>query len=116
MLDKDEEEMLMKYRRLGETGLKVSEISLGSWLTYGGYVDSENAINTIHKAYDLGINFFDTANVYMRGEAEKVVGQAIQSFPRESYVLATKVFNPMEKDQMTKAYHASIFWNKLMPA
>ena len=85
----------MKYRRLGGTGLKVSEISLGSWLTYGGYVDSENAINTIHKAYDLGINFFDTANVYMRGEAEKVVGQAIQSFPRESYVLATKVFNPM---------------------
>jgi voltage-dependent potassium channel beta subunit len=85
----------MKYRRLGGTGLKVSEISLGSWLTYGGYVDSENAINTIHKAYDLGINFFDTANVYMRGEAEKVVGQAIQSFPRGSYVLATKVFNPM---------------------
>ncbi|WP_338452965.1 aldo/keto reductase family protein [Niallia oryzisoli] len=85
----------MKYRRLGGTGLRVSEISLGSWLTYGGYVDSENAINTIHKAYDRGINFFDTANVYMRGEAEKVVGQAIKSFPRESYVLATKVFNPM---------------------
>lgn len=85
----------MEYRRLGKTGLKVSEISLGSWLTYGGYVAEENAINTIHKAYDLGINFFDTANVYMRGEAEKVVAKAIKDFPRESYVLATKVFWPM---------------------
>ena len=85
----------MKYRRLGNTGLKVSEISLGSWLTYGGYVGQENAINTIHHAYDLGINFFDTANVYMRGEAEKVVAKAIKKFPRESYVLATKVFWPM---------------------
>lgn len=87
--------MIMKYRRLGGTGLKVSEISLGSWLTYGGYVDSEQATKTIHRAYDLGINFFDTANIYIRGEAEKVVGQAIKSFSRESYVLATKVFWPM---------------------
>jgi voltage-dependent potassium channel beta subunit len=85
----------MKYRRLGQTGLKVSEISLGSWLTYGGSVDAEQATNTIHRAYDLGINFFDTANVYMRGEAERVVGQAIKSFPLNSYVLATKVFWPM---------------------
>ena len=85
----------MKYRRLGGTGLKVSEISLGSWLTYGGYVDSEQATKTIHHAYDLGINFFDTANIYIRGEAEKVVGQAIKSFTRDSYVLATKVFWPM---------------------
>lgn len=85
----------MKFRKLGNSGLKVSEISLGSWLTYGGYVDKENAINTIHKAYDLGINFFDTANVYERGEAEKVVGEALRNYPRESYVLATKVFWPM---------------------
>ncbi|HWL26603.1 MAG TPA: aldo/keto reductase family protein [Ureibacillus sp.] len=85
----------MQYRRLGNTGLKVSEISLGSWLTYGGYVDSDPAIRTIHRAYDLGINFFDTANVYMRGEAEKVVGQAIKAFQRDSIVLATKVFWPM---------------------
>lgn len=85
----------MRYRRLGGTGLKVSEISLGSWLTYGGYVDSEQATKTIHRAYDLGINFFDTANIYMRGEAERVVGQAIKSFTRDSYVLATKVFWPM---------------------
>ncbi|MFV9510253.1 aldo/keto reductase family protein [Tepidibacillus sp. LV47] len=85
----------MKYRRLGTTGVKVSEISLGSWLTYGGYVEKENAIKSIHKAYELGINFFDTANVYRRGEAEKVVGEALRGFPRESYVLATKVFWPM---------------------
>jgi voltage-dependent potassium channel beta subunit len=85
----------MEYRRLGKTGLKVSEISLGSWLTYAGYVEEENAVNTIHKAYDLGINFFDTANVYMTGEAEKVVGKAIKKFQRDSYVLATKVFWPM---------------------
>lgn len=85
----------MKYRHLGNTGLKVSAVSLGSWLTYGGYVANENAVNTILKAYDLGINFFDTANVYMRGAAEKVVGKAIKAFPRESIVLSTKVFFPM---------------------
>lgn len=85
----------MKYRRLGGSGLKVSEISLGSWLTYGGYVEQQQAIQTIHHAYDLGINFFDTANVYERGEAEKVVGQAIKSFKRDDIVLATKVFWPI---------------------
>lgn len=85
----------MKYRRLGKTGLKVSEISLGSWLTYAGYVDKEKAVATIDAAYESGINFFDTANVYMRGEAEKIVGEALQKFPRDSYVLATKVFWPM---------------------
>jgi aryl-alcohol dehydrogenase-like predicted oxidoreductase len=89
----------MNYRRLGNTGLKVSTVSLGSWLTYGGYVANENAVNTILKAYDLGINFFDTANVYMRGEAEKVVGKAIKAFPRESIVLSTKVYFPTSKRQ-----------------
>jgi voltage-dependent potassium channel beta subunit len=85
----------MKYRKLGGTGLKVSEISLGSWLTYGGYVERENAVNAIKTAYDLGINFFDTANVYERGAAEELVGEALKSYPRESYVLATKVFGQM---------------------
>jgi voltage-dependent potassium channel beta subunit len=85
----------MKYRKLGHSGLKVSEISLGSWLTYGGYVERENAVNSIHKAYELGINFFDTANVYERGEAEKVVGEVLKAYPRDSYVLATKVFGAM---------------------
>lgn len=85
----------MKYRRLGGSGLKVSEISLGSWMTYGGYVENEKAVKSIEQAYDLGINFFDTANAYERGEAEKVVGQILNAYPRDSYVLATKVFWPM---------------------
>lgn len=85
----------MEYRRLGESGLKVSEIGLGSWLTYGDTVGNQNAKDIIHKAYDSGINFFDTANAYNRGEAEKVVGEALADIPRESYVLATKVFFPM---------------------
>lgn len=85
----------MEYRRLGKTGLKVSEISLGSWLTYGGYVEEQKAAASIDKAYDLGVNFFDTANVYMRGEAEIVVGKALKKYVRDSYVLATKVFWPM---------------------
>lgn len=85
----------MLYRRLGNTGLKVSEISLGSWLTYGNAVENETAVQTIDKAYELGINFFDTANAYNRGEAEKVVGAALRKYDRNSYVLATKVFFPM---------------------
>ncbi|MEH7493142.1 aldo/keto reductase family protein [Neobacillus niacini] len=85
----------MQYRRLGNTGLKVSEISLGSWLTYGGYVEEQNAVSSIDLAYESGINFFDTANVYIRGEAEKVVGKALSKYPRSSYVLATKVFGKM---------------------
>lgn len=85
----------MKYRRLGHSGLKVSEISLGSWMTYGGYVDDDRSVRSIEQAYELGVNFFDTANVYERGEAERVMGKALAAYPRESYVLATKVFWPM---------------------
>lgn len=84
--------MTVNYRNLGASGLKVSDISLGSWLTYGGYVERENAVKSIEAAYDLGVNFFDTANVYAKGEAEKVVGETLRAYPRESYVLATKVF------------------------
>ncbi|MDQ1909845.1 aldo/keto reductase family protein [Paenibacillus sp. GD4] len=85
----------MEYRRLGRSGLKVSEISLGSWLTYGGSVDSKASEAVVDRAYELGINFFDTANVYHRGAAEEIVGAALKKYPRESYVLATKVFFPM---------------------
>ncbi|PZE22082.1 aldo/keto reductase family protein [Paenibacillus xerothermodurans] len=85
----------MKYRKLGNSGLRVSEISLGSWMTYGGYVDNDRSVKSIEQAYDLGVNFFDTANVYERGEAEKVMGKVLQAYPRESYVLATKVFGAM---------------------
>ncbi|CAH1208052.1 L-glyceraldehyde 3-phosphate reductase [Paenibacillus plantiphilus] len=85
----------MNFRRLGGSGLKVSDISLGSWLTYGGYVERENAVKAIQTAYGLGINFFDTANVYEKGAAEILLGETIKAFPRESYVLATKAFWPM---------------------
>ena len=85
----------MKYRQLGKAGIKVSEISLGSWLTYGNSVERDTAVRTIEKAYELGINSFDTANVYAQGEAERIVGPALKQFNRDSYVLATKVFWPM---------------------
>lgn len=85
----------MKYRRLGNSGLKVSEISLGSWLTYGKSVEENIAEKTIHKAYELGINFFDSANVYERGEGERVMAGALKEYPRESYVITTKAFWPM---------------------
>ncbi|QSF46602.1 aldo/keto reductase family protein [Paenibacillus tianjinensis] len=107
----------MKYRRLGGTGLKVSEISLGSWLTYGGYVEKENAVKAIETAYGLGVNFFDTANVYEKGAAEKVLGETLRGFPRESYVLATKVFGVMgdgpndrglSRKHITEQCHASL--------
>jgi voltage-dependent potassium channel beta subunit len=88
----------MKYRRLGNSGLKISEIGLGSWLTYGKAVNTQTAHDCIHKAYELGINFFDTANAYEAGTAEQVLGEALKAYPRSSYVVATKVFFPMGKD------------------
>ncbi|MCY7324268.1 MAG: aldo/keto reductase family protein [Phormidesmis sp. CAN_BIN36] len=85
----------MEYRHLGKQGVRVSEVCLGSWLTYGAAKDEAIARGCIEKAYDLGVNFFDTANVYARGAAEKVVGNVLGQYPRESYVLATKVYFSM---------------------
>ncbi|MEF2245254.1 MULTISPECIES: aldo/keto reductase family protein [unclassified Paenibacillus] len=85
----------MKYRRLGHSGLKISEIGLGSWLTYGGSVAELQAEAVIDRAVEHGINFFDTANQYLDGAAERVVGKALSKYSRDSYVLATKVFFPM---------------------
>jgi len=85
----------MQYRHLGKYGVKVSEVSLGSWLTYGGATEDEAAWSCIEKAYDLGINFFDTANVYARGKSEEVVGKSLAPYARDSYFLATKVYFPM---------------------
>jgi voltage-dependent potassium channel beta subunit len=87
----------MEYRRLGRTGLKVSEIGLGSWLTYGGSVQAAQSEAVIDKAYELGVNFFDTANAYYRGAAEEIMAMALKKYRRDSYVLATKVFFPMEE-------------------
>lgn len=85
----------MQYRRLGNSGLKVSEISLGSWLTYGGSVEADSAETVIHKAFDMGINYFDTANMYSHGEAERILGRVLASYDRHTYVLGTKVYYDM---------------------
>lgn len=85
----------MKFRKLGDSDLEVSEISLGSWLTYGVGVEAEKARACLEEAFVNGINFIDTANVYGRGAAETFLGEALQGRPRNSYVLATKVFFPM---------------------
>ncbi|MCY7376285.1 MAG: aldo/keto reductase family protein [Pyrinomonadaceae bacterium] len=85
----------MKYRQLGDSDLQVSEISLGSWLTYSGGVEREQAAACVEKAFEVGINFIDTANVYGKGASETFLGEVLQNRPRDSYVLATKLFFPM---------------------
>jgi len=85
----------MRYRQLGSSDLQVSEIALGSWLTYGGGVEAGEAEACVAKAFDVGINFIDTANVYAEGRAEEFLGEALADRPRDSYVLATKVFGGM---------------------
>src|SRR3954470_25061683 len=85
----------MKYRKLGDSDLDVSEISLGSWLTYGVGVEADQARACLEEAFAQGINFVDTANIYGRGAAESFLGEALQGRSRDSYVLATKVFFPM---------------------
>src|SRR2546423_754853 len=86
----------MRYRQLGSSDLRVSEISLGSWLTYGGGVAREQAGACVAAAFEAGINFVDTANVYALGGAESFLGEVLGSRPRDSYVLATKLYFPMD--------------------
>jgi len=104
----------MRYRRLGSSDLEVSEISLGSWLTYGGGVPREQAEACVSKAFEVGINFIDTANVYASGRAEEFLAQVLSDRPRDSYVLATKLFFPMNgesglsREQVFKQLDASL--------
>src|ERR1700753_773930 len=81
----------MEYRRLGDSELRVSEIFLGTWTTFGGSLDEETAAGLVDTAFELGINFFDTANLYSQGRSEEVLGRALAGRPRDSYVLATKL-------------------------
>jgi aryl-alcohol dehydrogenase-like predicted oxidoreductase len=81
----------LRYRQLGDSDLRVSEICLGTWTTFGGSLADEDAIALVDAAFDAGINFFDTANTYSEGRSEEVLGRALASRPRDSYVLATKV-------------------------
>ncbi|TDC53957.1 aldo/keto reductase [Jiangella ureilytica] len=88
----------MRYRQLGRWGIEVSEITLGTWLTHGGLAAGAAAVACTRRAYELGVNLFDTANVYPEGhegEAERVLGASLAVFPRDSYLVATKVFSPM---------------------
>jgi aryl-alcohol dehydrogenase-like predicted oxidoreductase len=85
----------MNYRQLGSSDLQVTEISLGSWMTYGGAIESATAEACVAKAFEVGINFIDTANVYSGGKAEEFLGEVLKDRPRESYVLATKLFFQM---------------------
>jgi len=107
----------MRYRNLGQAGVKVSTVALGSWLTYGGSVEAETARACIARAYERGITFFDTANVYARGRAEEVMGAALSGYSRDSIVLATKVYVPMgagpndrglSRKHVTEQCHASL--------
>lgn len=105
----------MKYRQLGSSELQVSEISLGSWLTYGVGVEAEKARACLDAAFGAGINFIDTANIYGRGAAESFLGEALAGRPRDSYVLATKLYFPMtetdrglSREQIEKQLDASL--------
>jgi aryl-alcohol dehydrogenase-like predicted oxidoreductase len=84
----------MEYRRLGSTGMYVSEISYGNWITHGSQVEQEAAIKCVKTAFDLGITTFDTADVYAGTRAETVLGKALKGIRRESYELFTKVYWP----------------------
>src|SRR5947209_4627624 len=87
----------MHYRQLGSSDLLVSEIALGSWLTFSIGIETSRAIACVRTALDCGITLIDTANVYGRGAAETVLGEALQGVRRDSYVLATKLFFPMSE-------------------
>lgn len=96
----------MRYRKLGSSELEVSEISLGSWLTYSGGVEAEQTKACTDAAFEAGINFFDTANVYGRGASEEAWGNILSDRPRESYVLATKVWGRMSDDPADRGLSA----------
>jgi voltage-dependent potassium channel beta subunit len=107
----------MHYRRLGRSGLKISEISLGAWVTMGSQIDEKTSKDLIHAAFDKGVNFFDNADIYARGQAETVMGKAIQDIPREQLVISSKVFWPtmegpngrgLSRKHITESINASL--------
>jgi len=103
------------YRALGDSGLHVSEICLGTWTTFGGSLADEDAIALVDAAFEYGVNFFDTANVYSQGRSEEVLGKALAWRPRDSFVVATKLWAEMpngdrglSRDQIHKQIDASL--------
>jgi aryl-alcohol dehydrogenase-like predicted oxidoreductase len=105
----------VRFRKLGDSQIEVSEISLGSWLTYGAGVEREHTEACTRAAFSAGINFFDTSNIYGVGQAEAVWGEILPDYPRDSYVLATKLYFPMSetdrglsREQVHKQLDASL--------
>ncbi len=108
----------MQYRRLGRSGLRVSEVGLGSWLTFGSSVEARETERIVRQAFSLGIRFFDTADEYARGRSEEVLGAALRGIPRHQLVIASKAFFPMSEDpndrglsrkHLFESVHASLF-------
>ena len=85
----------MEFRRLGNSDLKVSELALGSWLTFAGGIEEERAATCLRRAFELGVNFIDTANIYGVGASESALGRMLKDYPRKSYVLGTKLYFAM---------------------
>ena len=113
----------MNYRQLGKYGAKVSEVALGGWLTHGRSIDDDTTSAIVRRAFELGINFFDTADVYNRGEAEKALAKAVKGMRRESLFISTKCFFPMSEEpndqglsrkHIVESLHASL--KRLDPA
>ena len=107
----------MHYRRLGRSGIKVSEISLGAWVTFGSQISNKTASDLVHAAYEQGINFFDNADVYAKGKAEEVLGRAIADITRDTLVISSKVFFPtmdgvngrgLSRKHIVESIHASL--------
>jgi 1-deoxyxylulose-5-phosphate synthase len=101
----------MNFRKLGSSDIEVSEISLGSWLTYSGGVEREQAEACVKAAFEVGINFIDTANVYGRGAAETLLGEVLSGYERSDYVLATKVYfemSPVDRGLSAAQIHKQI--------
>jgi len=107
----------MHYRRLGRSGIKVSEISYGAWVTFGNQLSVAEARELLHMAYDRGVNFFDNADIYARGQAEIIMGKALEGIPREALVISSKVFWPtmpgpngrgLSRKHITESIHASL--------
>ncbi|HZW02914.1 MAG TPA: aldo/keto reductase [Anaerolineaceae bacterium] len=107
----------MHYRRLGRSGLKVSEISLGAWITFGNQIEEQTAVDLIHAAFEAGVNFFDNADMYANGRAEEVMGRAIRNLPRPALVISSKVFWPtmpgpngrgLSRKHVTESIHSSL--------
>jgi voltage-dependent potassium channel beta subunit len=107
----------MHYRRLGRSGIKVSEISLGTWITFGNQLDEKASIDLVHAAYDQGINYIDNSDINANGKAEEITGKAIKSIPRDRLVLSSKVFWPtssspngrgLSRKHIMEALHATL--------